>query len=160
MAVADLSRDLVEERLDALEEAYASFAVNQTTLSVPPETYRRARDRFTEGFADVYVQVYNDDGDVLLVEGDREWVVPSVSPPADAPLEHGVRRTLAEDTGVEGEATDLERVTILGVCHEADPERATVYRLIAVFAAERTGGAPDGGAAWHSDLPGSALPRY
>ena len=160
MAVADLSRDVVEERLGALEEAYASFAVNQTTLGVPPETYRRARDRFTEGLADAYVQVYNDDDDVLLVEGEREWVVPSVNPPSDAQLERGVCQTLAEHTGVECEVTDLERVTILGVCHEDDPDRATVYRLVAVFAARRTGGSPGDDAAWHSDLPDSALPRY
>jgi hypothetical protein len=159
MAVADLSRDVVEERLGALEEAYASFAVNQTTLSVPPEAYRRARDRFTEGLADVYVQIYDDD-EVLLVEGEREWVVPSVSPPADAPLELGVCRALADRTGVECTVTGLERVTILGVCHEDDPDRATVYRLVAVFVAERTGGTPADDAAWHSDLPGSALPRY
>lgn len=160
MAVADLSRDVVEERLGALEEAYASFAVNQTTLSVPPEAYRRARDHFTEGLADVYVQVYDEDDDVLLVEGDREWVVPSVKPPSDAPLELGVCRALAEDVGVECEVTDLERVTILGVCHEDDPDRATVYRLVAVFAARRTGGTAGDDAAWHSDLPDSALPRY
>jgi ADP-ribose pyrophosphatase YjhB (NUDIX family) len=160
MGVADLSRDVVEERLGALEEAYASFAVNQTTLGVSPKTYRRARDHFTEGLADVYVQVYDEDGDVLLVEGDREWVVPSVNPPSDASLELGVCRALADHTGVECEVTDLERVTILGVCHEDDPDCATVYRLVAVFAARRTGGAPDDDATWHSELPESALPRY
>jgi ADP-ribose pyrophosphatase YjhB (NUDIX family) len=160
MAVADLSRDVVEERLGALEEAYASFTVNQTTLSVAPETYQRARDRFTEGLADAYVQVYDDGDDVLLVEGEREWVVPSVSPPSDDPLERGVSRAVADHTGVECAVTDLERVTILGVCDQEEPERATVYRLVAVFTAERTGGAPEENAEWHSDLPDSALPRY
>ncbi|MFB6195172.1 MAG: hypothetical protein ABEI80_03300 [Haloplanus sp.] len=160
MAVADLSRDVVEECLGALEEAYASFPVNQTTLSVSPDAYRRARDRVNEGLADVYVQVYNDDDDVLLVDGDREWVVPNVTPPANVSLELGVSDAVAETTGVECELTDLERVTILGVCHEGDPERETVYRLVAVFVGERTSGAPGEDAAWHSDLPDSALPRY
>ena len=99
MAVADLSRDVVEERLGALEEAYASFAVNQTTLEVPAESYDRARDRCTEGLADVYVKVSDDAGDVLLVDRDRGWVVPSVRPPASDSLEIGVSRELAEETG-------------------------------------------------------------
>lgn len=160
MAVADLSRDVVEERLGALEEAYASFTINQTTLGVPQETYDRVRDRCTEGIADVYVKVSGDEGDVLLVERDRGWVVPSVQPSARDPLEIGVSRELAETTGVECRITDLERVTILGVCHEDDPDRETVYRLVAVFTAERTAGTPAASAAWHSELPDSALPSH
>ncbi|MEF8852156.1 MAG: hypothetical protein V5A44_07685 [Haloarculaceae archaeon] len=160
MVVAELSRDVVEERLGALEEAYASFPVNQTTLSVSQEVYRRARDRVNDGLADVYVQVYNDDDDVLLVEGEREWVVPSVTPPARTSLELGVSDAVADHTGVACELTDLERVTILGVRHEDEPERETVYRLVAVFVAERTGGTPGEDAAWHSDLPESPLSCY
>jgi len=160
MAVADLSRDVVEERLGALEEAYASFTINQTTLGVPQETYDRARDRCTEGLADVYVKVSDDDGDVLLVERDRGWAVPSVQPPPRDSLEIGVSRELAESTGVECRITDLERVTILGICHEDEPERETVYRLVAVFTAERTAGSPTTGAAWHSELPDTALPNH
>jgi len=159
MAVADLSRDVVEERLGALEEAYASFTINQTTLEVPSESYDRARDRCTEGLADVYVKVSNDDGDVLLVERDRGWVVPSVQPPARDPLEIGVSHALAEETGVECRITDLERVTILGICHEGDPDHPTVYRLVSVFAAERTAGTPASDAAWHSELPEFAVPH-
>jgi ADP-ribose pyrophosphatase YjhB (NUDIX family) len=159
MAVADLSRDVVEERLGALEEAYASFAVNQTTLEVPAESYDRARDRCTEGLADVYVKVSDDAGDVLLVDGDRGWVVPSVRPPASDALEIGVSHEIAEQTGVECRITDLERVTILGICHEDDPEYPTVYRLVAVFAAERTAGSPTTDAAWRSKPPDSALPH-
>jgi ADP-ribose pyrophosphatase YjhB (NUDIX family) len=159
MAVADLSRDVVEERLGALEEAYSSFTVNQTTLGVSQESYDRARDRCTEGLADVYVKVSDDTGDVLLVERDQGWVVPSVRPPASDSLEIGVARALAEETGVECRITGLERVTILGICHEDDPERETVYRLVAVFTAERTTGTPASDAAWHSDLPDAAVPH-
>lgn len=160
MPVADLSRDVVEERLGALEEAYASFPINQTTLSVPSNAYRRARDRCRVGVVDVYLQVYDDAGDVLLVEGDRDWVVPSVQPPTSAPLEFGVSSALAEQTGVECRITDLERVTILGVSHEGDPDRETIYRLVAVFAAEHTAGSPGPNAAWRAELPESALPDY
>jgi ADP-ribose pyrophosphatase YjhB (NUDIX family) len=160
MAVADLSRDVVEERLGALEEAYSSFTINQTTLGVSQETYDRARDRCTEGVADVYVKASDGDGDVLLVERDGEWVVPSVRPPVHDPLEVGVSREFAEATGVECQVTDLDRVTILGVCHEDDLDCETVYRLVAVFTAERTGGSPNAGATWHSELPDSALPSH
>jgi ADP-ribose pyrophosphatase YjhB (NUDIX family) len=160
MAVADLSRDVVEERLGALEEAYASFTVNQTTLGVSQGTYDRVRDRCTEGLADVYVKVSDDAGDVLLVEREGGWEVPSVRPPASDSLEIGVTRRLAAETGVECRITDLERVTILGVCHEDDPERGTVYRLLAVFDAEHTAGTPVSGVDWHSQLPESALPTH
>lgn len=160
MSVADLSRERVESRLAALEETYASFAVSQTTLSVSPPVYERARERCAEGLADVYVQVYNEAGDVLLVEGDGEWVVPHAKPDRDEPLEGGTCRTLADRTGVECAVTDLERVTILGVCHDGDPERDTVYRLVPVFSAERVDGTPEAVAAWHSELPDSALPTH
>ncbi len=160
MAAVGLSRDVVREHLRALEVTYASFTVNQTTLAVSAKTYRRARDRFTEGLADVYVRVSNDEDGVLLVDGERGRVVPSVSPPMDAPLEPGVCHRLADDTGVECEVTDLERVTILGACHEDDPECETVYRLVAVFDARRIGGTPGDGATWCATLPDSALPHY
>jgi ADP-ribose pyrophosphatase YjhB (NUDIX family) len=160
MPVADLPRDRVESRLAALEETYASFAVSQTTLSVSPSVYERAREQCAEGLADVYAQVYNGAGDVLLVEGDGEWVVPHAKPDRDEPLEAGTCRTLAERTGVECSVTDLERVTILGVRHGGDPERDTVYRLVPVFSAERVDGTPGDDAAWHSELPESALPTY
>ena len=160
MPAADLSGDRVAERLGALEEAYASFTVNQTTLSVSPETYDRARERCQDGMADVYVQVHNEAGDVLLVEGDREWTVPSVRPPTSQPIEVGTRRLLADRTGVQCRVTDLERVTILGIRHGDDADRETVYRLVVVFAAERVAGSPDSGVAWHTELPSSAGPAH
>jgi len=160
MAVVEVSREVVEERLGALEEAYPSFTVNQTTLSVCPEAYDRARERCRDGVADVYVQVHNEADDVLLVEGHREWTVPSVRPPTSQPIEVGTRRVLADRTGVQCRITDLERVTILGIRHEDDADRETVYRLVVVFAAERVAGSPDSGVAWHAELPSSAGPAY
>jgi len=158
MRAVELSGERVADRLGALEEAYAPFPVNQTTLSVSEAAYERARERCAAGFADVYVQVYNGADEVLLVEHDGEWVVPHAEPARSERLEGGTRRALAEQTGVECRLTALERVTILGVRHEDDPQREPVYRLVAVFAAERTGGAPQEGVAWHADLPESALP--
>lgn len=160
MSAVDLSGDRVADRLGALEEAYASFPVNQTTLSVSGDAYERVRERCADGLADVYVQVYNDDGEVLLVERDGGWVVPHAEPRRAERLERGTRRALAERTGVECRLTDLERATILGVRHEDDPEREPVYRLVAVFAAVRTAGTPAADAAWWADVPESALPAH
>lgn len=159
MPVAELSRDRVEERLEALEEDYASFSVNQTTLSVSPQAYERARERCFDGLADVYVTVYDDADDVLLVERDGEWVVPQARPRTSETLERGTRRAVADETGVECRVTDLDRVTILGVRDDEDQAREPVYRLVPVFAAERTGGSPDGDASWHSELPDASLPE-
>ena len=158
MAVPDLSRDRVEERLGALEEGYASFTVNQTTLSVSPEAYERTRARSDAGLTDVYVQIYGEDGDVLLVEKDDGWVIPHVKPGLEESLELGTRRAVAADTGVECRITDLERVTILGVRDETDPERDPVYRLVTIFVGERVSGSPGEAVAWHSSLPDAALP--
>lgn len=160
MSAADLSGDRVADRLGVLEKAYASFPVNQTTLSVSTEAYERARERCAQGLADVYVQVYNDAGQVLLVERDDGWVVPHVEPQVGERLETGTRRILADRTGVECRITDLERATILGVRHADDPERDPVYRLVAVFAAEYAAGTPADGAAWHANLPEAALPSH
>ena len=160
MPAADLSGDRVAERLGALEEGYASFPVNQTTLSVSPDAYERARERCESGLADVYVQISNDVGDVLLVDGEEGWVVPHAQPGVGESIEMGTRRALAEHTGVACRLTDLERATILGVADESRPERDPVYRLVVVFAAERTGGTPGQGATWHSTLPERALPTH
>jgi ADP-ribose pyrophosphatase YjhB (NUDIX family) len=160
MSAANLSGDRVADRLGVLEKAYGSFPVNQTTLSVSADAYEQARERCSEGFADVYVQVYDETDNVLLVERGNGWTVPRVEPRVDDRLETGTRRNLVERTGVECRLTDLKRATILGVRDECDPDRDPVYRLVAVFAAEHTGGSPGDGAAWHAGLPESTLPGH
>jgi ADP-ribose pyrophosphatase YjhB (NUDIX family) len=160
MSVAEASRDRVEQRLAALERAYDSFAINQTTLTVGADAYRRARERCDEELVDTYVQVYNDDDDVLLVENGESWTVPHAEPRRTERLETGVRRAVDDQTGVTCEVTDLDRVTILGVRNEEDPDRSPVYRLVAVFVADYRDGAPGDAVAWHSELPDAALPAY
>lgn len=160
MSVAEVSRERVEERLAALEESYSSFPVNQTTLTVTGAVYERARERCRGRLVDVYVQVFDDDENVLLVEGDGSWVVPHCEPESDERLEAGARRALGEETEVDCRITGLRRATILGVLDEEAPERAPVYRLVAVFVGEHVDGLPGEGAAWHSQLPDSALPTY
>lgn len=189
MSVAEGSRDRVEERLVALEEEYSGFPVNQTTLAVPREAYERTGERCQRGIVDAYVQLYNERDDVLLVENDGEWVVPHGEPKTSERVVAGTERAIRERTGVDCALTDLARVTILGVRDESDPERAPIYRLIAVFTAETDGEgtAPTGGPAvteepaaadggdeaavegetvaadgvrWHPTLPDSAVPPH
>ncbi|PSP51619.1 hypothetical protein BRC67_07185 [Halobacteriales archaeon QH_3_68_24] len=112
MAVVEVSREVIEERLGALEEAYPSFTVNQTTLSVSPEAYDRAREQCRDGVADVYVQVHNEADDVLLVEGHREWTVPNVRGRLRRRTGRGVarqRRRVARRTPVVGRSSVLTR---------------------------------------------------
>ena len=70
MSVGEVSRERVEQRLVSLDEAFESFPVNQTTLTVAPETYRQVREQAQQGLVDAYVQLSNDAGQVLLGEGD------------------------------------------------------------------------------------------
>jgi len=160
MATVGSSGDVIADQMGALEEAYAGFPVNQVTLSVSREAYERARERCSEGFVDVYVEVYNESGQALLVERDGEPVVPHARPCRDERLETGVRRRIRERTGVECRVTDVQRATILGVRDETTPDPDPVYRLVAVFVAERTGGSPSGDAVWRSGIPESALPNH
>lgn len=139
MSVAEVSRDRVEERLVALEGEYSGFPINQTTLGVPSDAYERAGERCERGIVDAYVQLYNDDEDVLLVERDGEWVVPHGEPVTDERVVPGTEAAIRRSTGVSCSLTDLARVTILGVRDEDNPDRPPVYRLIAVFVAETDG---------------------
>jgi ADP-ribose pyrophosphatase YjhB (NUDIX family) len=160
MSVANLSGDRVADRLGVLEEAYAPFPVNQTTLAVSPAAYERVRERCSKGLADVYVKVYDEADNVLLTERDDDWAVPHVEPSVEEHLETGTRRRLVEQTGVETALTDVERATILGIRQEGDPDRNPVYRLIAVFTAEYIRGRPVDGVAWQADLPETARPSH
>lgn len=160
MSVAEVSRDRVEGRLASLEQAYSSFPVNQTTLSVAPNVYERARERCRDGLVEVYVTVRNDADEVLLVEGDDQWAVPHAEPGSGDRLEERARRAVREDSGVECTITDLRKTIIVSLRDEDDPEREPVYRLITVFAGEHVAGSPDGAVQWRATLPDSALPSF
>lgn len=160
MRLVERSRDRVEARLAALAESYASYPVNQTTLTVNGEAYERVRDRCSEGLVDAYVRIYNGDGEVLLAEDDGSWVVPSVVPPAGERLETGIERAVEADTGVDCALTALDRVTILGVRHEDAPDRDPVYRLVTVFSGRYVDGAPAGGMAWRDGAPEPAVETF
>jgi ADP-ribose pyrophosphatase YjhB (NUDIX family) len=160
MDVASRSRERVADRIERLEDVYGSFPVNQTTLSVPSPGYERARERCADGVADVYIELYNDDGEVLLVRGEDSWKVPQGRTDSDEPLEAGAKREVRETVGVECSVDGLHRVTIAGVTDESNPDREPVYRLLAVFVCELESGQPDGAARWETDLPEKAAPAF
>ncbi|WP_123538791.1 NUDIX domain-containing protein [Halosimplex salinum] len=174
MSVTEASRDRVEDRLVALREDYSGFPINQTTVAVSRDAYERASERCRRGIVDAYVQLYNDAEDVLLVEHDGEWVVPRGKPRASERVVAGTERAIRDRTGVDCSLTGLERVTILGVRDEEDPERPPVYRLVAVFEAEADaestasvpgpngdgGASADDGVRWEATLPDSAVPSH
>lgn len=160
MSVGEVSRERVEQRLVSLDEAFESFPVNQTTLTVAPETYRQVREESERGLVDAYVQVYNDADQVLLGEHDGDRVVPSVEPGPDDTLVDGVCRAVDDLTGVACTLTDLERVTILGVCREDADDPDPVYRLVVVFSGNAVGGTAGAGFEWAEAAPESALPAH
>jgi len=160
MSVGEVSRERVEQRLVSLNEAFESFPVNQTTLTVAPETYRQVREESERGLVDAYVQVSDDAGQVLLREADGDRVVPSVRPGPNDALVDGVRRAVGERTGVECALTGLERVTILGVCREDADDPDPIYRLVAVFSGDAVGGSAGTGFEWADATPESALPAH
>jgi ADP-ribose pyrophosphatase YjhB (NUDIX family) len=172
------TRERVEERLVALEDAFSDFPVNQTTLAVAREVYERAAGRSEGGVVDAYVRVYDPRGDVLVVDGADGWGLPRCEPGPGERVVAGTERALRERTGVDCAVTGLARVTILGVRDGDDPERPPVYRLVAVFTAETDHEppavpapgepVPDGalaggdhdGARWQVSLPDAALPPH
>jgi hypothetical protein len=159
MSVGEVSRERVEQRLVSLDEAFESFPVNQTTLTVAPETYRQVREQAQQGLVDAYVQLSNDAGQVLLGEGDG-GVDPVVEPSPGETLVDGVCRAIDDLTGVECTLTGLERVTILGVCREDADEPDPVYRLVVVFAGDAVGGTAGTDFEWVDAVPESALPAH
>ena len=160
MPVAERSRERVQSRIATFEETYDSFPINQTTLSVSAAAYRRARERCHEGTVDAYVRIHGDSDDVLLVDGDDGAVVPNVVLGPEERLEAGARRAVSEATGVECSVTSLDRVTILGIRNDDDPDHDPVYRLVVVLTGSYVDGTPTADAAWHPTLPETAVPRY
>ena len=136
MDVASRSRSRVEERLTRLEEEFGAPEVTQTTFEVGGERYQRALERSRDGQLDVRVVVRDDDGAVLLREGDGEWVVPHGRTEPDERLSGAVRRIVREVADVDCRVTDATTANIHGIRNSDDESAATVYRLTVVFTAE------------------------
>jgi len=150
-------QDRVGAGIERLEERFGSFPVNQTTLTVPEPDYETARERADAGAIDVYVRVYDDEGDALHLGDDRDCPVPRCVARSDESLAIAVARTVRRESGVEVSLDEVARVTIAGVNNEADSDAPTVYRLIALLDATYVRGTVEN-AAWASETP--AIPEY
>ena|SRR6056297_3511096 len=136
MDVASRSRSRVEERLTRLEEQFGPPEVTQTTFEVSEERYQRSLERSRDGQLDVRCVVRDDDGAVLLREGNGEWMVPRGQTEPDEGLSEAVRRIVREAAGVDCTVTDAVSANIHGIRNEDDESASTVYRLSVVFTAE------------------------
>lgn len=150
MESAGGSRDVIGEGIDSLQQRYGPFPVNQTTISLSPEGYRDAIDRARDGFADVYVRVENDDGEVLHVEGDGRSRVPRCVGGSEKALAERARDAVEDATGVRCAIDEIVRVTIAGVRNAEDTDAGTVYRLLVLVNAAYDGGQIEQGV-WESE---------
>ncbi|WP_262175801.1 NUDIX domain-containing protein [Haloarcula laminariae] len=138
MDVASRSRSRVEERLTRLEEQFGTLEVTQTTFEVGPRRYQRAIENSRDGQLDVRAVVRDEDGAVLLQEGDGEWLVPRGQTRVDEPLSGAVQRIVSETADVDCTVTDATTANIHGIRNSDDEDADTVYRLCVVFTAEVT----------------------
>ncbi|MDS0257977.1 NUDIX domain-containing protein [Haloarcula sp. S1CR25-12] len=136
MDVASRSRSRVEERLTRLEEEFGPPEVTQTTFEVGSERYQRALEKSQDGQLDVRAVVRDDDGAVLLREGDGEWMVPHGQTEPDERLSAAVKRIVRDAADVDCTVTDAVSANIHGIRNSDDEAASTVYRLSVVFTAE------------------------
>ena len=136
MDVASRSRSRVEERLTRLEEEFGPPEVTQTTFGVSEERYQRSLEQSRDGQLDVRCVVRDDDGAVLLREGNGEWLVPRGQTEPGEGLSDAVKRIVRETAGVDCTVTDAVSANIHGIRNEDDESASTVYRLSVVFTAD------------------------
>ncbi|PSP93791.1 hypothetical protein BRC91_09385 [Halobacteriales archaeon QS_4_62_28] len=150
MDMAGGSSNIIGEGIESLQKRHGSFPVNQTTLSLRADAYHDASERASEGIADVYVRVYNDNGDVLHIGTDGQRRVPRCVGDSGRSLKDRARNAVEESTGVTCSIEQIVRVTIAGVRNADDPDAETVYRLLVLFDGSRSGGKLRDGV-WQSD---------
>jgi hypothetical protein len=150
MGTAAQSQARVEDLITDLERLYDSFPVNQRTVALPRERYEHAQERFEGQSVDSFVEIENDDGDVLHVGEDGAEALPgSVGRPGEA-LQHEAARAVARQTGVDFSIDGLSEVTILGISNADESDAETLYRILVVFSANYEGGEPLPGTVWRS----------
>ena len=159
MGVAERSREHVETKMEELEAAYGSFAVNQTTITVPGEQYTSMRERGNPEPVAAYIAVRNEDEDVLHVDGEDDPELPGVQVALDESLEPAVRDVVDERAGVDCVVDGVEQVTIAGLRNAADSDDETLYNLVVVFSGQHRSGVPAEQAEW-LQLDGGLQPAY
>ncbi len=148
MGIGERSRARVEELLADLEGIYDAFPVNQTTLALGNERYEQARDQYVEGSVETYVELRNDDGDILHVRKNGRFGLPGIVGDPDDSLERTVRRAVTAQAGVTLSIEGISEVTITGLSNADDDDAPILYRLLVVFDADYSGGTPAEGAEW------------
>lgn len=148
MGVVEQSQKAVEANLSELDDAFGSFPVNQTTVAVPVDEYRRERERADRGCVDLYARVENDAAEVLHVENDDELMLPWTRTTEET-IERAAADAVAEKTGVSCRLDEVQHATILGV-HPSDAEDDAVYRLAVVFEGVPVSGSTNTDAVWHA----------
>lgn len=151
------TKEEIEERLAGLEVAYDSFAVHQTTISLPAPQFERISAASTSRRAEAYVKVYNEDGQILQYTGGKGETLPRVDVGYEQRLEHEVQAAVERQTGIESTIDGLERATIAGIRNIEDSTAETRYCLILVFTATRRGGTAGPDAEWLSQLEQSRV---
>lgn len=147
------SQERVTEALSILNDAYDSFSIHQTSMSVDRDTYDRVVQRSEHGVVEADVKVHHDDG-VLVIETDGNERTPHGPIEAnDASIEAGARRLVRELAGVSCTIVDLVSANIVAIHDTSEYEREPVYRLSALFEARHSTGEPDESARWHTAMP-------
>jgi len=141
------ARDRVTARLAQLRGAYDGFDVRQTTVSVDPDEFERARASAT-GATLAELTVENAADERLLVREDGEWVRPSVAVGAGQPMAETVTREAERRTGVRPSIIGLDRAAI--VCVDCAATDASAYQLQLQFSAVPEAGTVTPPAAWRA----------
>jgi len=141
------ARDRVTARLAQLRGAYDGFDVRQTTVSVGPDEFERARAT-TTGAAVAEVATENAAGERLLVREDGEWARPSVAVSAGQPMAETVVHEVERRTGVKPAIVGLDRAAI--VCVDCAATDAAAYQLQLEFEAVPEAGTATAPAAWRA----------
>jgi L-aminopeptidase/D-esterase-like protein len=153
MGVAEWSRDHVEDLLADLEQRYSTFPVDQTTVTLPRDDYRRVADRCQQSVARVDVRVQNDDGDVLMVETDGELTLPGRPLDNRDAIEREAQVAVHQTAGIECAIEGLDHATIAGVTNGDDTDSETVYRLLVMLTANALEGSPSQNCQWQQEDP-------
>lgn len=146
------SQERVTEALNVLDDAYDSFSIHQTSMSVDPDTYERVVRRSERGVVEADIKVQHGDS-VLVTETDGTERTPhGPIETTDTSIEAGARRLVKELAGVSCTIVDLASANIVAIHDTSEHDRGPVYRLSVLFEAIHSTGEPDESARWHTAM--------
>jgi len=108
-------------------------------MELAPDHYEADRRRVEAGEnGGAGLWVTNHGGSVLLVrdEGDEGWVDPGGKRETGESFEAAAHRETREEAGIECEIRGLLSAHVTELVDATDPERSTLYSLIAIFTGE------------------------